>query len=86
MFDASNNRLESLPAEIGALTKLEEFRLSGNLLRELPKTIGNCSRLEVRASLPRLSHSLLYSADMASFFSTGSTGRPHRFSTWWVVS
>lgn len=47
IFDASNNQIDALPAEIGALTKLEELRLAGNPLTQLPKTIGNCSRLEV---------------------------------------
>jgi len=44
----SNNKLAFLCPEIGSLQKLEDLALNGNPLTEgLPRTIGNCTSLEV---------------------------------------
>ncbi|MDD4910756.1 MAG: protein kinase [Sideroxydans sp.] len=43
----TDNRLQQLPAEIGACTQLQKLMLSGNQLRELPEEMAGCSRLEL---------------------------------------
>lgn len=43
----TDNRLQQLPAEIGACTRLQKLMLSGNRLRELPEELAGCSRLEL---------------------------------------
>ncbi len=48
-----------LPEEVGCLTQLEELRLSGNPLKDLPSTIGRLQNLEVRLSAMPLSISHL---------------------------
>ena len=44
--DLRNNRLKTLPHEIGNLTNLKWFNLSSNQLTTLPKEIGNLTNLE----------------------------------------
>eukprot|EP01106_Pelomyxa_sp_JSP_P010100 TRINITY_DN2715_c0_g2_i4.p1 TRINITY_DN2715_c0_g2~~TRINITY_DN2715_c0_g2_i4.p1 ORF type:complete len:149 (+),score=31.55 TRINITY_DN2715_c0_g2_i4:190-636(+) len=39
-LEMANNRLTSIPEEIGRLTSLQRFTASGNLLQALPASIG----------------------------------------------
>lgn len=43
----TDNRLESVPDEIGHCTRLQKLMLAGNQLRTLPETLSRCSRLEL---------------------------------------
>lgn len=47
MLDLCDNGLDTLPAELGRLTKLKELYLSNNKLRKLPDAIQKMSSLEV---------------------------------------
>lgn len=59
----TDNRLESVPDEIGRCTRLQKLMLAGNQLRTLPETLSSCSRLELLRiaanSLPALPDWLL---------------------------
>lgn len=46
-FDASNNKLISLPDMIGSCTSLVELHLSGNKITELPDSFGGLENLEI---------------------------------------
>ncbi|NKQ10540.1 leucine-rich repeat-containing protein kinase family protein [Pseudomonas sp. SST3] len=43
----TDNRLESVPDEIGRCTRLQKLMLAGNQLQTLPETLSHCSRLEL---------------------------------------
>ena len=43
----SDNRIESLPASLGACTRLQKLALAGNRLQELPPEMAHCTRLEL---------------------------------------
>ena len=43
---AGQNRLTSIPATLGGLTRLRSLRLEKNMLRTIPNEIGRCSALE----------------------------------------
>ncbi|MBV2131727.1 leucine-rich repeat-containing serine/threonine-protein kinase [Pseudomonas sp. MAP12] len=43
----TDNRLESLPAELGACTRLQKMALAGNRLRALPASLADCQNLEL---------------------------------------
>ena len=45
-LNASQNRLESIPASFGNLENLEKLYLNENLLEEIPDSIGNLDRLQ----------------------------------------
>ncbi|KAF9430754.1 hypothetical protein BGZ94_004289 [Podila epigama] len=47
VLDLCDNQLDTLPSEIGLLTKLKELYLSNNKLSKLPDTIQRMARLEV---------------------------------------
>ncbi|ELX09899.1 serine/threonine protein kinase [Janthinobacterium sp. HH01] len=51
----TDNRVEELPAAIGACTQLQKLMLAGNRLRALPPQLAACTRLElVRLAANRL--------------------------------
>lgn len=51
----TNNRIRSLPAEIGSCSQLQKLMLAGNELAGLPGTLADCRRLElVRLSANQL--------------------------------
>lgn len=43
----TDNRLEQLPAELGASVRLQKLMLAGNQLRELPDALAACRNLEL---------------------------------------
>ncbi|WP_088892983.1 leucine-rich repeat-containing protein kinase family protein [Leptolyngbya ohadii] len=43
----THNRLQTLPASIGNLTRLQKLMLAGNELRSLPDELANCKNLEL---------------------------------------
>ena len=43
----TDNRIRTLPPELGRCTKLQKLMLSGNRLESLPETMKNCTRLEL---------------------------------------
>lgn len=43
----TDNRIESLPVELGERPHLQKLMLAGNRLRQLPESLGNCHRLEL---------------------------------------
>lgn len=43
----TDNRLERLPAEVGACSRLQKLMLAGNCLHSLPESLGDCSSLEL---------------------------------------
>lgn len=47
ILDLSNNRLESLPDDLGRLTKLKVIFLSNNRFTELPEVLSQCPALEM---------------------------------------
>ena len=47
LIDCSNNKLSSLPAEIGNLINLKALDLTGNKLISLPAEIGNLINLQI---------------------------------------
>ena len=59
----TNNQLETLPTDIGNLSKLQKCMLAGNRLQSIPNELANCRNLElIRLSanqLPQLPESLL---------------------------
>ncbi|UKT64668.1 leucine-rich repeat-containing protein kinase family protein [Pedobacter mucosus] len=53
----TNNKLSSLPKEIGNCFNLQKLMLAGNRLRELPETLQNCKNLSLlRISANKLTH------------------------------
>jgi hypothetical protein len=51
----TNNKVRSLPAEIGDCSQLQKLMLAGNQLASLPETLARCRRLElIRLSANRL--------------------------------
>lgn len=51
----TGNRIEALPASIGALTPLRKLMLAGNCLTNLPPELANCTNLElIRLACNRL--------------------------------
>lgn len=53
----TNNQLETLPADIGELGRLQKLMLAGNRLSALPEAMANCKNLElIRLSANRLEH------------------------------
>lgn len=46
-FDASNNKLTSLPDMLGSCTSMVELHLAGNKISELPDSFGGLDNLEV---------------------------------------
>ena len=45
-LDCSCNKLQGLPAKIGALRQLRKLKCNGNSLEHLPDEIGQCRQLE----------------------------------------
>lgn len=43
----TNNQIETIPASIGKLTKLQKLMLAGNQLRALPNELQSCQNLEL---------------------------------------
>ncbi|WGS54801.1 protein kinase [Paraburkholderia sp. D15] len=43
----TDNRIDTLPDEIGACTQMQKLMLAGNRLRTLPDSLAACSRLEL---------------------------------------
>jgi len=43
----TDNRIESLPVELGERPHLQKLMLAGNRLRQLPESLRNCHRLEL---------------------------------------
>lgn len=47
-LDASCNKLEALPPEIGKCSRLRKLRANGNYMEGIPAEVGLCALLEVR--------------------------------------
>ena len=51
----TDNQIETLPRDIGTLSKLQKFMLAGNQLQSLPDELANCQNLElIRLAANRL--------------------------------
>lgn len=46
-LDASCNKLEALPPEIGKCCRLRKLRANGNYMEAIPTEVGHCALLEV---------------------------------------